>query len=157
MPAGDQLVSGACDGALPHPGRPPAVGRTYHHEPSPLGDRPSSATAVNLVVDGKMVATATGSDSEALSWAAWDTTSLQGKDARVQIVDNSTGGYGHIRADQFTFASAPALSSTQRATGWTTGVTSTPESPSTTRRRPAGMRPIFLTSMWTSSPGESFS
>ena len=33
----------------------------------------------------------------------------------MQISDQNTGGWGHINADQFTFTSAPALSSVQRA------------------------------------------
>ena len=33
----------------------------------------------------------------------------------IQIIDNNTGGWGHVLADQFTFANAPAQSATQRA------------------------------------------
>ncbi len=38
---------------------------------------------------------------------------LAGRTARIQIVDNNTSGWGHIMADQFTFADA--LSANQRA------------------------------------------
>lgn len=72
-------------------------------------------TTVNLVVDGTVVRTATGNDSEALDWASWDLTDLQGKTARIRIVDHNSGGWGHVLADEFTLASAPAKDGTQRA------------------------------------------
>ena len=83
---------------------------------SPTAALPRSVeTTVNLVVDGQIVRTATGSNSETLDWVGWDLRDLQGEQARIQIIDNNTGGWGHVLADQFTFANAPAQSATQRA------------------------------------------
>ncbi len=82
----------------------------------PIAALPRSVeTTVNLVVDGQIVRTATGSDSETLDWVGWDLRDLEGERARIQIIDNNTGGWGHVLADQFTFANAPAQSATQRA------------------------------------------
>lgn len=72
-------------------------------------------TSVRLVVDGVVVRTATGSDSETLDWNGWDVRNLQGKTARIVVADNNTGGWGHILADQFSLSDTPALSSVQRA------------------------------------------
>ena len=72
-------------------------------------------TAIDLVVGGKVVQSATGSNNEALDWASFNLSPYQGQNAQIQIVDENTGGWGHINADQFTFAKAPALSSVQRA------------------------------------------
>jgi fructan beta-fructosidase len=72
-------------------------------------------TAVNLLVDGQVVKSATGSNSETLDWASFDLAAYQGKTAQIQISDQNTGGWGHLNADQFGFAAAPALSSVQRA------------------------------------------
>ena len=72
-------------------------------------------TSVRLVVDGQVVRTATGSDSETLDWNGWDVRSLQGKSARIVLADNNTGGWGHILADQFSLSDTPARSSVQRA------------------------------------------
>jgi levanase len=84
-----------------------------------LGDTPakvrSDETAVNLLVDGAVVRSTAGKESEALDWASWDVRALKGRRARIQIVDASRGGWGHILADRFTFADAPARSSEQRA------------------------------------------
>ena len=65
-------------------------------------------TSVNLVVDGKVVETATGKDSESLNWNAWDVSAYKGKTANIQIVDQNSGGWGHILTDQITFSSQPA-------------------------------------------------
>lgn len=50
--------------------------------------------AVNLLVDGKVVHSATGSESEVLDWVNWDLSAYQGKKASVQVVDQNTGGWG---------------------------------------------------------------
>ena len=59
--------------------------------------------------------TATGPNSESWTGPAGTSAIWPVRPPTIQIVDNNTGGWGHILADQFTFADAPALSSTQRA------------------------------------------
>jgi sucrose-6-phosphate hydrolase SacC (GH32 family) len=78
-------------------------------------DKVAQATAVNLVVDGQVVRSATGQDSESLDWTSWDLADLRGRTARLEVVDAGRGGWGHVLADQFTLAGAPALSAVQRA------------------------------------------
>ncbi len=61
-------------------------------------------TCMNLLVGGKIVRTATGPNtkpggSEALDWHAWDVRDLAGKEAVLQIVDQASGGWGHINVD----------------------------------------------------------
>ncbi|RSM74094.1 glycosyl hydrolase family 32 [Actinoplanes sp. ATCC 53533] len=69
------------------------IGGGYH--PTSVGD----PTAVNLLVDGEIVRTATAADSEALNWAGWDVSDLVGNTARIQVVDANTGGWGHLNLD----------------------------------------------------------
>jgi fructan beta-fructosidase len=61
-------------------------------------------TCLNLLVGGVVVRTATGPNvapggSERLDAATWDATALQGKNARMEIVDRATGEWGHISVD----------------------------------------------------------
>ncbi|MGW7206592.1 GH32 C-terminal domain-containing protein [Streptomyces sp. NPDC054837] len=75
----------------------------------------SQETSVNLIVDGKVVQSATGSNSETLDWASFDMRPYAGKQARIQLVDMNTAGWGHLLADQFTAADTAAKSVVQRA------------------------------------------
>ncbi|MFM7128142.1 MAG: glycoside hydrolase family 32 protein, partial [bacterium] len=69
------------------------------------GGKNPEKTAMNLLIDGKIVRNATGLNdkpggSEALSSDYWDVTDLAGKSVKIQIIDNATGGWGHINVDQ---------------------------------------------------------
>ena len=62
-------------------------------------------TCINLLCDGKVVRTATGPNtapggSEHLDWQAWDVSAWEGKSVSLEIVDQATGGWGHVSVDQ---------------------------------------------------------
>jgi uncharacterized protein (DUF608 family) len=59
---------------------------------------------MNLLVEGKVVRNATGTNSDALSQTSWDVGELEGRTAVLEILDNVTGGWGHIDVDQIEFA-----------------------------------------------------
>ncbi|WP_060904483.1 GH32 C-terminal domain-containing protein [Streptomyces scabiei] len=75
------------------------------------GNHPAGSadpTAIELLVDGEVVRSATGKDAEALNWASWDVGDLAGKKARIRIVDNNSGGWGHLNVDHIMLSDAVA-------------------------------------------------
>src|ERR1019366_3159824 len=69
------------------------------------GGKDAEKTCMNLLVDGKAVRNATGPNdkpggSETLVAEFWDVSEFIGKAAVIQIVDQATGGWGHINVDQ---------------------------------------------------------
>jgi fructan beta-fructosidase len=70
-------------------------------------------TCMNLLVDGEVVLSATGPNtepggSEFLNWENWDVKKYKGKKAVIQIVDEASGGWGHINVDQIAQSDTPA-------------------------------------------------
>jgi len=62
------------------------------------GNLPGKA-CVNLLIDGKVVRTATGNNQDLLDWAAFDVKEFRGKQARIQVLDTSTAALGYITVD----------------------------------------------------------
>ncbi|MBD3185129.1 hypothetical protein GF312_22810 [Candidatus Poribacteria bacterium] len=54
---------------------------------------------VNLVIDGKVVKTATGPDHETMNRYIWNVSKFKGKKAVIQVVDKHSGGWGHVNFD----------------------------------------------------------
>jgi levanase len=73
----------------------------------------SDEETVNLVVNGKVVRTATGNDSESLDWTSWNVKEFVGQQAQIKVVDNNRFGWGHILADEFMASSTAATSRLQ--------------------------------------------
>ena len=64
-------------------------------------------TCLNLVVDGELVRSATGRNTDALAEASWDVRPWAGRTARVELVDNATGDWGHVNVDQIVQTDQP--------------------------------------------------
>lgn len=68
------------------------------------GGKNEQKLALMLLVDGKVVRRVTGPNeqaggSEALSQESWDVAEFAGKSAVLRIIDEATGGWGHINVD----------------------------------------------------------
>ena len=70
------------------------------------GNHPNE-TCINLLVADKVVRSETGKNADRMAWASWNVKDLAGKTARMEIVDNHSGGWGHIDIDQIEFADQP--------------------------------------------------
>ncbi len=77
------------------------------------GGRHPGQTCLNLLIDGKVVQTATGKNSEELSWQIFDVSKYVGKIAHIEIVDAHSGGWGHVMVDQITFTDKRMLEADQ--------------------------------------------
>ena len=64
------------------------------------GGNHAAKTCINLLVDGQVVRSTTGRAAERLSWQNWNVRELEGKEARIEIVDAESGPWGHINVDQ---------------------------------------------------------
>ncbi|HUF63909.1 MAG TPA: GH32 C-terminal domain-containing protein [Verrucomicrobiales bacterium] len=71
------------------------------------GGSHAGQTCMNLSVDGRVVRTATGADSETLAWQSWDVSEWVGREAVLEIVDDHRGGWGHINVDEIVIAEEP--------------------------------------------------
>ncbi|HEY6739005.1 MAG TPA: GH116 family glycosyl-hydrolase, partial [Actinopolymorphaceae bacterium] len=71
-------------------------------------------TRIDLVVDGTVVASLSGNDTEPLRTRVFDVRKYEGRTARLEIVDEHTGGWGHINCDHIVFTDAPDLPPMER-------------------------------------------
>ena len=67
------------------------------------GGSDKKKTFVALIVEGKKVASLSGSNSNQMTMNFFDTSKYIGKKARIQIVDNHAGGWGNIGVDHIVF------------------------------------------------------
>lgn len=70
------------------------------------GGRHEGKTCLNLVIDEQVVRTATGRNSEALKPHVWEVSEFVGREARLEIVDEETGGWGHVNVDDIALTNA---------------------------------------------------
>jgi non-lysosomal glucosylceramidase len=64
-------------------------------------------TCINLLSGGRVIRTATGKNNERLEWDFWEVSDHLGRPATIEIIDQATGGWGHINVDDIRFADAP--------------------------------------------------
>jgi len=64
-------------------------------------------TCVNLLVEGKVVASATGRNDNRMFRTAFNVRQFEGKEARLQVVDRFDQGWGNIGIDEIVFTDQP--------------------------------------------------
>lgn len=64
---------------------------------------------LNLLVDGKVMKSATGRFSDVMTSASWDVGPWLGRKARIEIVDEASGGWGHVNVGRIEQTDNPAV------------------------------------------------
>lgn len=82
------------------------------------GGNHEGRTCMNLVVEGEIVRTASGRNREALEPHNWNVAELQGIEAYLEIVDEESGGWGHINIDQIEFRESPRFIDPGKLQDW---------------------------------------
>ena len=73
------------------------------------GGNHSQRTCLNLVVDGKVVRTATGKNASPLVQESFDLRPWAGKSASIEIVDLETGAWGNIGVGRIVLSDTPVV------------------------------------------------
>lgn len=82
--------------------KPFAIERKYIRFWVGGGDHPRQ-TCINLLIDGKVVRTATGHNDNRMRQDFFDVAQFEGKTARLEIVDKAKGAWGNIGAGPIVF------------------------------------------------------
>lgn len=69
-----------------------------------VGGGSSPQTRVELLVDGQPRLTVSGRNTETMARVSWDLTPYAGRTGVIRIVDEASGGWGHINVDDFRFS-----------------------------------------------------
>ncbi|MEM7454301.1 MAG: hypothetical protein AAF456_08085, partial [Planctomycetota bacterium] len=64
---------------------------------------------VHLIIEGASVLQEVGARNNEFQWKTWNLAELQGKQAQIQLVDESQGGWGFISADHFVLSDYESL------------------------------------------------
>ena len=67
------------------------------------GGKHKDKTCVNLVIEGKTVLSATGKANNQMSLNTWNVRRFAGQVAKIEVVDDHSGGWGNIGIDHIVF------------------------------------------------------
>ncbi len=73
------------------------------------GGAHAGRTCMNLIVEDKAVASATGANDNRMGAKSWDARRWLGKTARLQIVDDERGAWGNVGVDDIVFSDKPRV------------------------------------------------
>jgi hypothetical protein len=82
------------------------------------GGSHTNKTGMQLLVDGKVVRTTTGMETEQLLPGSWDVSSFMGKQCMLKIIDIEPGGWGHILVDQVSLSDRNIARTDGRSLDW---------------------------------------
>ncbi len=85
-----------------------------------IGGGSHAECALQLVVDGKVVKTASGHNANKMRPASFEVKEFAGREAYLQIIDEFTGGWGNIGVDHIVFTDEASQKSPTELPDWGT-------------------------------------
>lgn len=73
-----------------------------------------NAVRAELLIGSRVVRSSTGRCNETMEKDEWDVTGFAGQTARIRLIDQSSGGWGHLNFDDVRFIEAAAAVSPQK-------------------------------------------
>ncbi|KAK9242150.1 glycosyl hydrolase [Lipomyces tetrasporus] len=83
------------------------AGGYYPYNPATAGTPEDNQVSITLVVDGKVVHSPTGTNTETLVWRSWNVAGWVGQEAYLIITDVNTGPSAHLHIDEIVFSDIP--------------------------------------------------
>ncbi|KAK9319790.1 glycosyl hydrolase [Lipomyces orientalis] len=83
------------------------AGGYYPYNPVTAGTPEDHQVSMNLVVDGKVVHSQTGTNTENLVWRSWNVAGWVGKEAYLIVTDVNPGPSAHLHIDEIVFSNSP--------------------------------------------------
>ena len=65
--------------------------------------------AVQLLINGSVVRSLAGDNAGILNWKGWDVSEFAGQNAQLRVVDQATGGWGHLTLDHVMLTDTAAV------------------------------------------------
>lgn len=72
------------------------------------GGKHHNSTAIQLLVNGEIVKTASGNNTGTMTERSWNVSQLKGQQAYIKVVDNERGDWGHIKIADIVFSDKAA-------------------------------------------------
>lgn len=73
-----------------------------------LGGKHKNRTAIELLINGEVVKSTVGSNSNVMLETAWDVRSFKNKQGVIKVIDSKKGDWGHIKVADITFSDQAA-------------------------------------------------
>jgi non-lysosomal glucosylceramidase len=73
------------------------------------GGAHKGSTCANVLIDGAVVESVTGSSQNKMAWKTLDLSAYEGKTARIQVVDTAKADWGNVGVDQLIFSDTPRV------------------------------------------------
>ncbi|KAK9233761.1 glycosyl hydrolase [Lipomyces kononenkoae] len=83
------------------------AGGYYPYNPDTAGTPEDNQVSINLVIDGKVMHSQTGTNADNLVWRSWNVAPWIGQDAHLIVIDVNAGPFAYLYIDEIVFSNSP--------------------------------------------------